>query len=212
MSQKYSVILADPPWDFKVWNRDTGSGRSPSAHYKTMDLDSICALPVGDLAEKNCALFIWGVFPRIFDTEKVINAWGFKYKTIAWVWVKLTKREKKFFTGMGYYTRANAEPCFLAVRGKMPVQVHDVLSIIAAPVRAHSQKPDEQYEKIARLYPDGNRLEMFARRRQPGWDVFGNEVEESIALHICGDCGKELQIVRPGKYQCIFCETSRVMP
>lgn len=179
---KYSVILSDPPWDFKVWNKDTGSGRSASAHYNTMDLVSICALPVSDFAEKNCALFLWGVWPRIFDTEKVINSWGFTYKTLAWVWVKQTKSQMKLFTGMGYYSRANSEPCLLATRGKMPVKAHDVLSIILSPVRKHSQKPDEQYEKIARLYPDGERLEMFARRPRAGWDVFGNEVVNSIAM------------------------------
>jgi len=179
---KYDIILADPPWDFKVWSKDTGSGRSASAHYLTMSLEEICNLPVKDVANKNCALFLWSVWPRIFDAEKVISAWGFAYKTLAWIWVKQTKSQMKFFTGMGYYSRANSEPCLLAVRGKMPVKAHDVLAVICSPVRAHSQKPDEQYEKIARLYPDGDRLEMFARCPRSGWDVFGNEVENSIRL------------------------------
>lgn len=178
----YDVILADPPWDFKVWDKDTGSGRSPSAHYNTMSLEDICALPVGDLANKNCALFLWSVFPRLFDAEKVMNAWGFKYKTLGFIWVKTTKSQMKFHTGMGYYSRANSEPCLLAVRGKMPVQAHDVLSLIVSPVRRHSQKPDEQYQKIERLYPQGNRLEMFARQSRCGWDAFGNEVKDSIIL------------------------------
>ena len=178
----YDIILADPPWDFKVWNKDTGSGRSASAHYKTMSLDEIFGLQVKNVSSKNCALFLWGVWPRIYDTEKVIKAWGFEYKTLAFIWVKQTKSQMKFFTGMGYYSRANSEPCLLAVKGKMPVRAHDVLALIVSPVRSHSQKPDEQYEKIARLYPNGNRLEMFARRQRAGWDVFGNEVENSITL------------------------------
>lgn len=179
---KYDIILADPPWDFIVWNKDTGSGRSPSAHYKTMDLQSICKLPVEKLANKNCALFLWGVWPRIYDTEKVITSWGFEYKTLGFIWIKQTKSQMKLFTGMGYYSRANSEPCLLAIRGKMPVKAHDVLSVILSPVCEHSQKPEEQYEKIGRLYPDGQRLELFARRKRDGWDVFGNEVEGSIQL------------------------------
>ena len=177
----YSVILADPPWDFEVWNRDTGSRRSPSAHYETMNLDAICALRVGKLAESNCVLFLWAVWPRIFDAEKVITAWGFRYKSLAWIWVKTT-RDNKYATGMGYYTRANSEPCLLAVRGKMPVHTHDVLAIIASRRRAHSQKPDEQYSKIARLYPDGGRIELFARQRWPGWSAWGNEIESDLKL------------------------------
>lgn len=179
---KYDIILADPPWDFRVWSRDTGSGRSPSAHYKTMDLKAICDLPVADVASRNCALFLWGVWPRVFDTQAVMAAWGFTYKTLAWVWIKQTRSQMKFFMGMGYYTRANSEPCLLATRGRMPVRARDVLALIVAPVRKHSQKPDEQYEKIARLYPEGERLELFARRKRAGWDVFGNEVEGSITL------------------------------
>lgn len=196
---KYSVILADPPWPFRVWNKDTGSGRSAEAHYKTMSLADICALPIKDLAAPNCALFMWAVWPSIFDAEKVINAWGFEYKTLAFEWWKLNKAwekaqfpifahtdykwlEKLFFFGMGYYTRCNSEPCLLATHGKMPVAVHNERNYIIAPVREHSRKPDEQYEKIERLYPIGPRLELFARHRRPGWDAFGNQVEGSIKL------------------------------
>lgn len=180
--KKYDIILADPPWDFRVWNKDTGNGRSPSAHYLTMPIEKICAFPVRDISKKNCALFIWTVWPRLFETEQVIKAWGFKYKTLAWVWVKMTKDSSRPATGMGYYTRANTEPCLLAVRGNMPVQAHDVLSLIMSPRGRHSAKPIEQYAKIERLYPNMDRLEMFARHSQPGWDVFGNQVENSITL------------------------------
>jgi len=197
---KYDVILADPPWSFKVWNKDTGNGRSASAHYQTMSLEDICALPVGNIANKNCALFMWAVWPSIFDTQKVANAWGFEYKTLGFEWWKLNKKwsklsslmmrldsdyswmEKLFAFGMGYYTRANSEPCLLFVKGKMPVMSRSERNYIIAPIREHSQKPDEQYGKIERLYPDKKYLEMFARRPRVGWDAFGNEVENSIKL------------------------------
>jgi N6-adenosine-specific RNA methylase IME4 len=196
MSQVYDVILADPPWSFKVWNKDTGSGRSAESHYPTMSLDDICALPIKQLAAKNCVLFMWAVYPSLFDAEKVIKAWGFEYKTLGFEWWKLNKKwfdvkldfseykmlEKLFFFGMGYYTRTNPEPCLLSTRGSMPVAVHNERNFIIAPIREHSQKPDEQYEKIERLYPNARKLELFARSRRSGWDVFGNQVEGSIRL------------------------------
>jgi N6-adenosine-specific RNA methylase IME4 len=178
----YEIILADPPWDFEVWNRDTGGGRSPSAHYDTMDLDAICALPVAPtVAAENCALFLWAVWPRIFDARRVIEAWGFSYKTLAWEWLKLNPSGIGLKMGMGYYTRANPEPCLLAVRGRMPVAVRNERNVLIAPAREHSRKPDEQYDKIGRLYPYAQgRLELFARQQWPGWDVWGNEVESTV--------------------------------
>lgn len=196
---KYDVILADPPWSFKVWDEDTGSGRSASAHYTTQSLEWICDLPVRGLTERNCALFLWVPWPRIFDAQTVMKAWGFRYATLGFEWWKLNKGwrvylsnlvgalnhrwlEPLFHFGMGYYTRANSEPCLLGIKGSMPVKVHDERNFIISPIRAHSQKPDEQYGKIERLYPDMKYLEMFARQRRAGWDAFGNEVEGSIDL------------------------------
>lgn len=175
MSQ-FDVILADAPWPFRVWNRDTGQGRSAESHYHTMTLAEICALPVRAIAAPNCALFLWGVWPSIFDTQTVMEAWGFKYKTKAWSWVKANKSGMGFFFGMGYYTRANDEPCLLAVRGNMPVASRSVRAIIYSPVRAHSQKPDEQYNKIETLYPGRRYIELFARNTRPNWISVGNEI------------------------------------
>ena len=99
----YDVILADPPWSFKVWNKDTGNGRSAEAHYPTMSLDDICALPIRDLASPNCVLFMWSVWPSIFEAEKVITAWGFKYKTLGFEWWKLNKSwERALLPASGY--------------------------------------------------------------------------------------------------------------
>jgi N6-adenosine-specific RNA methylase IME4 len=147
-----------------------------------MTLDDICSLPVSDIATKNSVLFLWAVWPRIFDAQDVIGAWGFEYKTIAWVWVKTTRKSGKYFTGMGYYTRANTEPCLLATKGRVPVNARDVQALIVSPVRRHSQKPDEQYAKIARLYPYGKRIELFAREIHSGWDAWGNEINGGIDL------------------------------
>ena len=179
----YDVILADPPWSFDVWDKDTGSGRSATSHYNTMTLEDICNLRIANLANKNCALFLWAVWPSFIpNVGQVIESWGFKYKTVAWVWVKAKPSGFGFFTGMGYYTRANTEPCLLAVRGNMPVARHDIQALIYSPVREHSRKPDEQYAKIEKLYPNMKYLELFARHKREGWDCWGNEVVSDIAL------------------------------
>ena len=177
----YDVILADPPWSFEVWG-EGGKGRSAEQHYSVMSLDDICALSVASITNDNCALFLWTLWTHIFDARTVIEAWGFTYRTLAWEWVKLNSGGMGLHMGRGYYTRSNVEPCLLAVRGSMPVAVRDELNVIMSPVRGHSRKPDEQYHKIERLYPDTRRLELFARQRWPGWDIWGNEVECDVVL------------------------------
>ncbi len=183
IGKKYGVILADPPWSYYSWDKNTGpNGRTAAKHYPTMQVEDIASLPVCDLAADSCALFMWAVWPDIFRAKEVIEAWGFEYRTIAWVWVKLNPSSIGFHMGLGYYTRANTEPCLLAVKGSMPPAVKDVQALIVSPVRKHSQKPDEQYSKIDRLYPHATKLELFARHTYPGWDVWGNEVKSNIEL------------------------------
>jgi N6-adenosine-specific RNA methylase IME4 len=180
-SMKYDVILADPPWTFSVWNAEK-SDRHASHKYDLMSIEEICALRVASLTAENCALFLWATWPNILDAFKVIEAWGFSYRTLGWEWIKAKESGFGFHFGMGYYTRSNPEPCLLAVKGRMNVAVHDISALIYTPVQEHSRKPDDQYRKIEALYPGRRYLELFARRRRPGWDVFGNEVEGSIAL------------------------------
>lgn len=183
---KYDIILADPPWDFRVWDPDTGHDRSAESHYPTMTIEDLCNLPVGDLAAPNCALFLWAVWPSIFKyVPRLLHKdnWNFTYRTEAWVWVKAKRSGFGHHFGMGYYTRANTEPCLLAVRGNMPVAAHDVPALIYSPVREHSRKPDEQYTKIERLYPDQRYIELFARHKgRPNWHYWGNEVDSDIIL------------------------------
>ncbi len=190
--KKYDIILADPPWNFKVYNKDTGSKKSASQHYDVMELADICALPIKDIAAENCALFLWATWPNIKEAFEVIDAWGFTYRTLAFDWFKTTVNGKAHF-GTGYYFRANPEPCLLAVKGKMSVAVRNERNqmlepeVIVSQHRGHSVKPDEQYDKIERVYPAElypNRLELFARRTFPGYDVWGNEVESDIDMRI----------------------------
>jgi N6-adenosine-specific RNA methylase IME4 len=174
----YDVILADPPWQYRKQIGDLAT----DDFYPTMPIEDICALPVKDIAAKNCALFLWVTPPTMFEyAPLVFEAWGFRPVTKAFCWVKSNPSGFGFFTGTGHYTTSNTEDCWLAIRGSMP-RVESVMQIIYSPVREHSRKPDEQYPKIEKLYPQKNYLELFARRQRSGWDVFGNEVEGSIRL------------------------------
>ena len=128
-NKKYGVIYADPPWAYKVWSKK-GQGRSAENHYPTMDIADIRALPVGELADKDCALFLWVTFPCLREGLSVLESWGFTYKTVAFVWVKQNKKSDNLFWGLGYWTRANAEICILATKGsprRMDAGVHQVI-------------------------------------------------------------------------------------
>jgi N6-adenosine-specific RNA methylase IME4 len=163
----YGAILADPPWDFKVWS-DKGKGRSPS--YPTMVFESLFSLPVADKAAQDAALFLWTVDSHLQTALTLIDALFSLYKTIAFVWVKPS-------IGMGYWSRKEAEVCLLATRGK-PKRLHaDVRQVISAPRREHSRKPDQIYASIERLV-GGPYLEMFARQRWAGWDQCGDQVDK----------------------------------
>lgn len=175
---KYNIILADPPWEWKPWKKVAWNTRAVENHYSTMTTEDICRLQIP--AADDSVLFIWATYPKLKDALQVIEAWGFEYKTQAWTWIKSNPTGFGFFMGLGYYTRANTEVCLLATRGN-PRRPQDkgILSLIYSPVMQHSRKPIDQFRKIEALYPAAlypNRLELFARRRQPGWTVFGNQV------------------------------------
>jgi N6-adenosine-specific RNA methylase IME4 len=171
---RYAVLLADPPWNYRAWNGDRGM-RTAESFYKTMTTQALHAMRqrINDWAAKDCALFLWATPPALPEAMDLISAWGFIYTTFGFTWIKTTKAGKPKM-GMGWHTRANAEVCLLAKRGKPRIQAHDVPQVIEAPLRDHSHKPDEQYARIERLY-HGPYLEVFARHRRDGWDAWGLE-------------------------------------
>jgi N6-adenosine-specific RNA methylase IME4 len=177
--RKYSVIYADPPWSFDVWS-GAGKDRAAENHYPTMTQPEIEKLPVGLIAADDCALFMWAVMPQLPEALRVIESWGFTYKTCAFVWVKQTKDEERFATGMGYWTRANAEVCLLATRGTPQRLNADVHQVVLSPRLEHSRKPDEVAARIERLVP-GPYIELFSRRPREGWDTWGNQADGSEA-------------------------------
>ena len=176
--QKYQVIYADPPWDYQQC-RLSGSAKK---HYPTMRIEELCALPVADIADRDCALFLWATFPQLPEALRLIQAWGFVYKTVAFVWLKQNRKALTWFYGLGFWTRSNAEICLLATKGHPKRQSAGIHQLVISPVEQHSKKPDEVREKIAALMGDVPRIELFARQQTPGWDVWGNEVENSTAL------------------------------
>ena len=178
-NKKYKIIYADPPWQYKVYS-DKGKGRSAENHYSTMSIEDICKLPVEKIADKDCVLFMWMTFPTLVEGLKVLENWGFKYKTVAFVWIKQNKKTPSLFWGLGFWTRANAEICILATKGKPKRISAKVHQVIISPVEEHSKKPDEIRKRIVELLGDIPRVELFARQKVNGWDSWGNEVKCDI--------------------------------
>ena len=175
------MIYADPPWTYRRWSGLEGpSQRNGLAqmHYDTMSAEDIAALPIADLAAKDCALFCWACMPLLPEAVQVVRGWGFEYKTNAFTWVK-TNQNGGLYMGLGYWTRGNPELCLLGTRGKPRRKDKGVDEVIFEPVGKHSSKPESAAHRIERLL-DGPYLELFARRPRRGWDVFGNQVEHDL--------------------------------
>ena len=186
--KKYGVIYADPPWHFCVYS-EKGTGRSADRHYPTMDIADVCALLVKSLADKDCALFLWATFPCLRQALSVLDAWGFQFKTVAFVWIKQNRKSSGLFWGMGYWTRSNAELCILATRGTPKRRCARVHQVVVSHIEEHSKKPQEVRERIVQLMGDIPRIELFAREKADGWDVWGNEVPCDIPFGAITETG-----------------------
>jgi len=182
-NKKYQIIYADPPWRFKNWSMAElakrgekwarRNGRSP---YNVMDNDDIYKMPIADLADKNCILFLWATYPKLQEAIETVKSWGFTYKTVAFTWVKKNRKSEGFHFGLGYWTRGNPEICLLATRGKPKRVNNSVPNLTIERLRGHSRKPDIVRDKIVSLVGDLPRIELFARERANNWDAWGDEV------------------------------------
>lgn len=170
--KKYNIIYADPPWRYKD---KTISGNCES-QYSTMSINEICDLPINNLMEKDCILFMWVTYPMLKEGIKAIESWGFTYKTIGFQWIKQNKSGNGYFFGLGRWTRGNTECCLIGVKGKPKRVSKSVSQLVFSPLRKHSQKPDEVRDKIIELVGDLPKIELFARQTAEGWDCWGNEV------------------------------------
>jgi N6-adenosine-specific RNA methylase IME4 len=148
-----------------------------------MDVTGIAALPVASIAARDSVLLMWATMPTLPDALRVIVAWGFTYKTAVFTWVKMTAKGDPFM-GLGYYTRANAELCLLATRGKgLPRCDKGVPSVLMSRRREHSRKPDGAYDYLDRLFGTSiRRVELFARTAWPGWTAWGFDAPDVAPL------------------------------
>jgi N6-adenosine-specific RNA methylase IME4 len=191
----FGAILADPPWGFNLWwggrsNKTPASvpSRATVPHYEVMREPELNALPVGDLAAKDCVLFLWTCWPVLQWSLRTIEAWGFEYKTCGFCWVKAHAGQIDMFRDdidphmtLGYWTRSNSEVCLLATRGKPKRLDASIRQAIIEPRREHSRKPNGVHERIERLVA-GPYLELFGRQERPNWTVRGDEVGKFHAV------------------------------
>lgn len=181
MTKKYSVIYADPPWSYN--DKMAGHSFSLDHEYETQSLDWIKSLPVADIAEKNSVLFLWAVSPLLPQAFEVIDAWGFKFKTLAFCWVKETPLLGVTVTNLGRWTMGGVELCLLATRGKPKRVCANVRQTVHEIRTSHSKKPHQVRLNIEKLMGGGvNKIELFARQKHEGWDTWGNEVPNDIDL------------------------------
>jgi len=177
--QKYSVLYADPPWDYDGRTQQDGKSGVKSAihHYPTMTLTQLKAIKVQEICEKDAVLFLWTSSPHLPQAIELMTSWGFEYKTIAFIWDKQK-------TNPGYYTLSRCEIVLVGKRGLIPKprgsrKEHQFLSEMRG---VHSKKPDEIRKRIERMFPTQKKIELFARETVEGWDAFGNEIEGGVSL------------------------------
>ena len=172
--KKYNIIYADPPWSYK--DKALAGNRGACCKYPVMDSKDMFNFPIKSIAAEDCVLFLWVTMPKLNECFDLIKAWGFNFKTTAFTWIKTNKKSNGLFWGMGRWTRANAEICLIATKGKPKRVAANVHSVVMTPVEEHSKKPDEVRKRIVDLVGDIPRIELFARQYADGWDCWGNEV------------------------------------
>ena len=184
-NKKYSVIYADPPWDYngKLQFDKSSKGvdeldvsrkifiSSASFKYPTLKLEELKKLPLTDIAEEDCLLFMWTSNPHLSQAIELGEAWGFKYRTIAFIWDKMNHNP-------GQYTLSNCEICLVFKRGKIPQPrgARNVRQLVRVPRGKHSEKPIEVLEGITKMFPTQDKIELFARRTEEGWNCWGLDV------------------------------------
>lgn len=179
--KKYQIILADPPWSFRGYDLKK-TARFVGNKYNVQSKQWLMELPIKNISDANCILFMWVTMPKLNEVFDVIDAWGFEFKTVGFTWLKRNKNKDSFFMGMGRWTRANSELCLIATKGNPKRKNASIPQIIYTPIEYHSKKPDVARKRIEDLMGDLPRIELFARQKTEGWDVWGNEVESDIIL------------------------------
>jgi len=178
MVKKYNIIYPDPPWSYD--NKKTGGSHKSGAaqKYPTMTTKEIAKLPVPEISHKDSVLFLWATVPMLPEALHVMKSWGYKYKTkITW--------HKAGRLGLGYWFRGEVEELLFGVKGKVKAFRSSLPNFIETPVLRHSEKPEEFRQLIERAtisMPDRRMIELFARKKVPNWDAWGNEIDSDIEL------------------------------
>ena len=201
-NKKYQVIYADPPWHYNNssfvllkgeegkgghWQGkkkdNKGTNNDKEKLYPTLSIDELKALPIKEIADKDCALFMWTTDTHLPHTFEILKAWGFKYSCIAFVWEKQTNKGNPV-NMLAPWTLKSYEICLLATRGTMGKYRKDktIRQMVKSERIRHSQKPQQVADRIVSMFPDCPRIELFARDAKPGWDVWGNEIENTIEI------------------------------
>lgn len=179
--KKYNIIYADPPWNYgskSAVNNTTGSQIKPlSNHYNTMKLRELEELPIKSITQKDAVCFMWVTDSHLDEALQIFKAWGFKYKTIAFNWIKTTSKGN-YCKNVAPWTMKSSEICLLGVKGTMSKykKANNIESLVIAQRTKHSKKPHEVRKRIDLLFGDLPKIELFAREKTEGWDVWGNEV------------------------------------
>jgi len=183
--KKYNIILADPPWNYYGSpDKDQAAGK----HYSLMDTADICMLPVEEIADKPAVLFLWATCPKLPEALKVMEAWGFHFRGVAYIWVK-TRKDGGIIAGQGIrpsFVKPTAELVLVGSTQKkgrpFPLQTEAQAQVVLHPRLAHSEKPSVFRNMIVGLLGDLSRIELFAREKADGWDAWGDEIESDIEL------------------------------
>ena len=179
--KKFSIIYADPPWDYQGGQMVGKDGKNPSKashHYKTMKLKDLKQLPVHEICEENCLLFMWTSSPHLDQAIELGKAWGFSYKTVAFVWNKMK-------VNPGWYTMSQCELCLVFKKGKIPLPrgLRNVRQLIECKRGRHSEKPLEARDRIHLMFPEQHKIELFARpielKNEQNWSYWGDEVKNT---------------------------------
>lgn len=179
--KKYQIIYADPAWEYKqkqmnFQNYDKGKKYSNDVteHYQTMTFEQLKVLPVEKIAEKDCLLYMWATSPNLDIAIKLGESWGFKFKTVAFVWDKQR-------TNYGFYTLSQCELCLVFKKGKIPKRlITNTKQFLSEKLGMHSEKPKTIRDRIDKMYNYLSRIELFARQSVEGWDCWGNEAPEEV--------------------------------
>ena len=174
---RFAIIYADPPWDYKGQLQHAGAGNSDTGgavrHYPTVTLDTLKTLPVSDIAEDDCLLFLWATSPHLDQAIELGKAWGFEWATVAFVWDKQK-------VNPGFYTLSQCELCLVFKRGKIPQPrgARNIRQLVSAKRGPHSSKPEEVRNRIDKMFPAQQKIELFARPTtppNPKWSLWGLE-------------------------------------